>query len=132
MRRVLLASLIILMLAFVAGAQTSSGSIAGTVVDPQQAAVANANVNLIEAEKKISLNAKTDAEGRFVFPQVLPGKYTLTVENPGFKKAERKDLTLLANDKISAGTIVLEVGTVSESVEVSAEALTLKTESAER
>src|SRR5262245_37671811 len=109
MRRILIASVGVLVLALSVHAQTSSGSIAGTVVDPQQAAVANASVNLIEAEKKITLSAKSDAEGRFVFPNVLPGKYTLTVESPGFKKAERRDLTLLANDKISAGTIALEV-----------------------
>ncbi len=132
MRPLLFASFALILAALTGSAQTSSGSIAGTVVDSQQAAVANATVTLIEPERNISIVAKTDSEGRFVFPQVLPGKYTLSVENPGFKKAERKDLTLLANDKISAGTISLEIGTVSESVEVSAEALTLKTESAER
>src|SRR5690348_2396937 len=126
MRRILAASAILFLAVSTAVAQTSSGSIAGTVVDSQQASVSNATVTLIEPERKTSTVAKTDAEGRFVFPQVLPGKYTLTVESPGFKKAERRDLTLLANDKLSAGTIVLEVGTVTESVEVSADAFALK------
>jgi hypothetical protein len=132
MRRILLATVILIAAALTSSAQTSSGSIAGTVVDPQQAAVTNATVTLVEPERKTSVVAKTDSEGRFVFPQVLPGRYTITVENPGFKKADRRDVNLLANDKISAGVITLEVGTVSESVEVSAEALTLKTESGER
>src|SRR5689334_4709918 len=124
MRKIWFAAMAIIAAALTSSAQTSSGSIAGTVVDSQQAVVANATVTLIEPERKTSLTTKTDTEGRFVFPQVQPGKYTLTVENPGFKKAERRDLTLLANDKITAGTIALEVGAVSESVEVSAEALT--------
>ena len=116
MGRILFVSAALFGMALTATAQTSSGSIAGTVVDSQQASVANATVTLTEPERKTSVAAKTDAEGRFVFPQVLPGKYTITVESSGFKKAERKDLTLLANDKISAGTIALEIGTVSESV----------------
>src|SRR3954452_23934561 len=117
MRPSLLALTVFTLSALTVNAQTSSGSIAGTVVDTQQASVSNATVTLIEPDRKTSVVTKTDSEGRFVFPQVLPGKYTLTVENPGFKKAERRDLTLLANDKISAGTITLEIGTVTESVE---------------
>src|SRR5215472_8987156 len=132
MRRILLAAAVLAAAALTSSAQTSSGSIAGMVVDPQHAAVTNATVTLMEPERKTSVATKTDNEGRFVFPQVLPGRYTIIVENPGFKKAERRDVNLLANDKISAGVITLEVGTVSESIEISAEALTLKTESGER
>ncbi|MCU1235033.1 MAG: TonB-dependent receptor, plug, partial [Candidatus Solibacter sp.] len=130
--RILTGILALLVIAFSGYAQTSSGSIAGTVVDRQQAAVANASATLTEQDKGTAYNTKTDSEGRFVFPQVLPGKYSLVVENPGFKKAERQNLTVLANDKISAGVISLEIGAVTESVEVSAQALQLKTESGER
>ncbi len=122
----------LLVLSLGLNAQTSSGSIAGTVVDKQQASVANASVTLTEQDKGTIFTAKTDAEGRFVFPQVLPGMYKLSVENPGFKKMERQNLTVLANDKISAGVISLEIGAVTESVEVNAQTLQLKTESAER
>jgi hypothetical protein len=102
------------------------------VVDKQQAAVPNASVILTDQDKGTAFKASTDQEGRFVFPQVQPGKYNLVVENAGFKKAERQNLTVLANDKISAGVIALEIGVVSESIEVSAQSLQLKTESAER
>ena len=83
MRRILLASFVLILAALTSSAQTSSGSIAGTVVDSQQAAVVNATVTLIDPDRKTSTVAKTDSEGRFVFPQVQPGKYTLTVENAG-------------------------------------------------
>lgn len=112
--------------------QTSSGSIAGTVVDATLAAVANASVTIVEEQKKITFTASTDAEGRFVFPQLLPGLYDIFVQAPGFKKAERKGINLVANDKISAGVITLQIGPTTETVEVSAQAMLLKTESAER
>ena len=55
-------------------AQTSSGSIAGTVVDSQQAAVTNATVTLIDPERKTSVAAKTDAEGAICFSAGIAGQ----------------------------------------------------------
>jgi hypothetical protein len=132
MRSTFLGICLIALLVSGAFAQSSSASLAGTVVDAQQAAVANASVKLTEQDKNTTLSTITDGEGRFVFPNLLPGRYTLSVEIAGFKKTERKDITLLANDKVSAGVIPLEIGAVAESVEVSAENVLLKTESAER
>jgi hypothetical protein len=105
---------------------------AGSVVDAQHAAVPNAAVTAMEQEQKIHLAAKSDEAGRFVFAQVPPGTYTITVEAPGFKKYDRKGIALSANDKLAIGDLVMEVGTVSETIEVSASAVTLQTESAER
>jgi hypothetical protein len=127
-----LIALISLSLAVPVLSQTSSGSIAGGVRDSQDLAVSNATVTITELQRKTSLVAKTDAEGRFVFPQLLPGMYNISVEAPGFKKVERKDIALVANDKITVGTITLEVGSTTETVEVSAQVLELKTESSER
>jgi len=112
--------------------QTTSGSIAGSVVDIQHAAVPNAAVTALEQEQKVQFSAKTDDAGRFVFAQVPPGTYTISVQAPGFKKYDRKGITLSANDKLALGDVTLEVGTVSETIEVSASSVTLKTESAER
>ena len=113
-------------------AQTSSGSIAGNIRDAQDAAIPNATVVIIEQQRKTSFTTKTDPEGRFVFPQLLPGTYDISVEATGFKKRERQGIALVANDKITVGNIVLQVGAATETVEVSAQALELKTESSER
>ena len=127
-------SLFILALALtsVAAAQTTSGSIAGTINDPNNAAIGGATVKISDAGKGFTLTATTDSEGRFVFPTVPPGTYTMTVEATGFKKLERTGLLLVANDKLTLGDIALNVGTASETVTVTAEATQVQAESAER
>src|SRR5262249_31591508 len=112
--------------------QSTSGSMAGNVVDKQGAAIANATVTIVEQSKDQKQSTQTDAQGRFVFAIVSPGQYKLTVENAGFKKLERKDVTLNAGDKMSVGDLTLEVGDVQAIIEVQAAGAELKTESAER
>jgi hypothetical protein len=112
--------------------QTTSGSIAGSITDPNKATIANATVKLTDEAKGFSLTANTDSEGRFVFPQVPPSTYILSVEAPGFKKLERTDLVLVANDKLTLGELVVEVGATSETVTVTAGATQVQAESAER
>src|SRR5436305_9774390 len=79
-------------------AQTTSGSIAGTVTDPQQAAIAGATVTVTDEAKGFSQKAITDAEGRFVFPQLPPATYTISIEAQGFKKLQKTSVGLVAND----------------------------------
>ena len=112
-------------------AQTTSGSITGNVVDAQHGALPNAVVTAMELEKKFTFNTKSDEVGRFVFTQVPPGTYRISAESPGFKKYDRVGITLNANDKISIGDLVMEVGTVTEQIEASASAVQLQTESAD-
>src|SRR5262249_53687985 len=126
--------LLLSFLALVSGAwgQTTSGSIAGSVVDSTHAAVANVQVTAIEQEHKFTVTARTDDSGGFVFTQIPPGNYVISVEAAGFKKFERSGITLNANDKVSVGELIMQVGALSERIEVSASAVLLQTESAER
>src|SRR5262245_26916996 len=121
-----------LAMATVVAAQTTSGSIAGNITDPNQAAVSNATVKISDESKSFTLSATTDVEGRFVFPQVPPGTYKLSVEASGFKKLERTGILLVANDKLTLGDIIVQVGATSETVTVTAEATLVQAESAER
>ncbi|MBO0862074.1 MAG: TonB-dependent receptor [Chloracidobacterium sp.] len=113
-------------------AQTTSGSITGTITDPNQAAISGATVKVTEESKSFTLSATTDGDGRFVFPQVPPGKYKMTIEASGFKKLERTGIALVANDKLTLGDLAMQVGGASETVTVVAEATLLQAQSAER
>ncbi|MFN0084436.1 MAG: carboxypeptidase regulatory-like domain-containing protein [Blastocatellia bacterium] len=127
--------LIALLLALAPGwaiAQTTSGSITGSISDPNQAAISNAVVRIEDSSRGFSLSATTDNEGRFVFPTLRPGTYTLRVEAAGFKKLERTGIVLVANDKLTLGDIVVQVGAASETITVTAEATQVQAESAER
>lgn len=112
--------------------QTTSGSISGTVVDPQQATISNATVKITEEGKAFTLTVSTDDEGRFVFPIVSPGTYTISIEANGFKRQERKGVVLVANDKLTLGDLALEVGANTEVVNVTADATVIQAESGER
>lgn len=116
----------------VASAQTTSGSIAGTIIDAQNAVIPGASVSAMEIQQKFTFNTKTDEVGRFVFTLVPPGTYTIKVEVAGFKSLERPGVVVNANDKLSIGDLRMEVGQATESVEVAANAILLQTESAER
>jgi len=112
--------------------QSITGSLNGRVVDQAGAAIPNAKVTATEPTRSTSVPTVTTAAGDFSIPGLLPGTYTVTVEAPHFKKLERENIELHASDKLALGDLALEIGAVTESVEVSATAAVLQTESVER
>lgn len=112
-------------------AQEFRATISGDVTDQSGAAVIGAKVVALSAERNIPYEGVTNSSGRYVIQFLLPGKYTVSVEQPGFKKYVREGVTLLASDK-SALDIKLELGMVADSVTVSGELSELETESATR
>jgi hypothetical protein len=132
LRSALIACVCFVALASLSYAQNTSGSIAGNIVDQQTRAIPGVSVGAIDEDQKFTFNAVTDATGRFVFPQCPPGLYTVVAEVAGFKKFEQKGIELSANDKLALGDITMQLGAVTETVEVTASAALLKTESAER
>src|SRR6476619_518649 len=104
-------------------AQTTSASVQGTVVDPQKGVLPGVTVTLKSKTQSDVLTAVTDGEGRFVFPIVRPDTYSLTATLQGFKTLEQTNMVVNANDKRSAGTLTLEVGTVAKSVTVQARSI---------
>jgi hypothetical protein len=122
-----------LLLAVPAFAQTSA-SLSGTVHDSQSAAVVGAKVHLKNTAGTTQLETTTNAEGFYTFPIIQPGTYTVTIEATGFKKSVQSGVVVNASDRQSTGTTVLEVGDISNTVEVTADAaqLQIKTESGEQ
>jgi hypothetical protein len=113
-------------------AQTIAGSIVGSVRDPGGLAVAAADVSLVQPETGVTRAMKSDERGDFVFSGVLPGTYNLTVKAGGFKAAMRQSIVLSASETFPVGEIMLEVGSVSDTVTVTAEGVPVQTGSAER
>ncbi len=118
--------------ASVAHAQTTAGSLTGSVVDAQHATISGASVTAKEEEQKLQFAAKTNDLGFFVFPQLPPGTYNLTIALKGFKTIERKGIAIHGNDNLSLGELTLPLGEVSQVVEVTATAAPLQLQSAER
>ena len=124
--------LILFVLAVQGYAQSITGSLSGRVIDPQGSAVPNARVTATEPSKKLTVATNTTGAGDFSIAGLAPGSYTVAVEAQGFKKTTRPDIALDASDKLSLGDLVLQIGSLSDTVEVNATAITLQTESVER
>ena len=116
-------SSILLTLSFIvtASAQETTGTITGTVLDANGAAVANANVTVSDTEKKVVVRTlTTNEEGFYSVPNLPPATYDVTVEMAGFKK-------YLANAvKVDVGQrrtldVNLETGSIAETVTIEAQ-----------
>ncbi len=132
--RKLSASIVVLwfVFAFQGYTQTITGSISGRVLDQQGSAVIGATVTATEPEKNVTETIKTGDQGDFVFSALQPGNYSISVQAQGFKKLDQPNIALHANDKLALGNLNLEIGAVTESIEVSAQAALLQTDSVER
>ncbi len=113
-------------------AQTTSASVSGSVQDAQGGALPGVTVTLTSRTQGNALTTVTDAEGRFVFAIVRPDTYTLQAALEGFKTLERTNVVVNANDRLSTGTLALEVGAMTEEVTVSSRVSELQTTSGER
>lgn len=112
----------------------SAGSITGMVKDGSGAAIVGAAVSITDPAKSVSHAAATNEDGVFVSPLLPPGTYVIRVEKSGFKKVEKVNIVLSTGDKLNAGDFILDVGEVTEAVQIQADAgqLLVKTESGER
>src|ERR1043165_8553069 len=132
MKRLLLCLATFLLLAGLAFAQSSAGTITGRVLDPTGNAIAAATVTLTNANTGELRTFTADALGEFVFTSIQPGIYNLAVKSAGFKQLEKNGLALSASEKLSAGDLKMQIGTVSESVEVRADSAPVQIVSSEK
>jgi hypothetical protein len=111
--------------------QTFTANLTGVVSDPGSAAVPRAVVNLKNTATGEPRRAVSAEDGRYTFSLLLPGTYELTVEAPGFKKFVAPSIPLLAS-QVAEVNISLQLGDVSQSVEVEAAAAAVDTQTANK
>jgi len=114
-----------------AWAQTITGVISGTVTDPSGNAIPGATVTLINEATNDARTISTDVAGAFVFPAVLPGAYTVKIESKGFHTLVRTGNQCTPNERLALGNLQLAIGSVTETVTVSAQGSNVQTASAE-
>src|SRR5438876_9434053 len=96
-------------------AQTTTGTIAGRIVDTQGLAMPGVTVTATGPQG--AKTAVTDADGRFNMPFLTPGAYALRAELQGFKTVEQTNLQVRLDQRVDV-PLTMEIGTVTESVTV--------------
>jgi trimeric autotransporter adhesin len=110
-------------------AQSYLGGVRGLVQDPGKATIATAKVTLLNQGTNVARSELSNASGEFSFSQVDPGTYTLTAESPGFKKVEQRGIVVGTQEFLTID-LKMEVGAVSESVQVTEEVPPLESSNA--
>lgn len=95
----------------------SYSSLVGYLFDPTGASVVGARVQVQGVDTGLRYEAVTDDTGAFLFPQLPVGRYSLTVEQAGFRRYEQRDIQLRVGERPSL-RITLELGELTESVTV--------------
>ncbi len=135
-KRFVLACLVALSLVFVgfgiskASAQAVFGSILGTVTDSQGSAVVGAKVIVTSVTKNTSDETTTNDSGNFSVTHLIPDTYNIRIEAQGFKAYEVKNVSVSADASVKIDA-KMDVGAVTQSIEVTSEVPQLKTDRAD-
>src|ERR1051326_4930135 len=106
------------------------GSIVGNVTDATGSAVPNAKVTITDQNKGTKSEVVTNESGNYTKGQLIPDPYTVEVVAPGFRKAVSKDITVSV-DQVSRVDVSLQVGELTQEVEVTAAAPLLQSDRAD-
>jgi hypothetical protein len=134
-RKAILGLILVLCLAAGFGASTSLGqavfgSIIGTVTDPQGNAVAGAKVTVTSLTKSFTFDTTTNESGNYSVTHLIPDTYKIRVESTGFKVSDIPNVGVSA-DAAASVDIQLQVGAVTQTVEVTGEVPQLQTDRAD-
>jgi Carboxypeptidase regulatory-like domain len=113
-------SLVVLAAGPARAGQVVTGSISGTVIDPTGALVPDASVTVTNRDTGATLNASTSAVGAFRFSLLPIGTYNLEITKTGFQRLEIGAIRVSANIENALGSVTLQVGQASTTVEVTA------------
>src|SRR5262245_65306086 len=123
---------VLLMLNFIfltsiAGAQTNTATLSGTVMDTQSVVVPNVAITISSKATGLKRQTTTNSEGLYTLPLLPPGIYSLQAQREGFSLVEIQDIELPVAGQVSQD-IVLQVSGVTENVSVSAAPPLLQTD----
>ncbi|HEY6987115.1 MAG TPA: carboxypeptidase regulatory-like domain-containing protein, partial [Bryobacteraceae bacterium] len=112
----------------ITSAQTTFGTVVGTITDASGSPVPDTDVVLTNLGTRAKRTQPTNAEGLYQFINVTPGQYSVEVQKPGFKRVLRSPVTV-ETQSTSKIDIPLQIGDVSQTVEVTAQTPLLQPES---
>ena len=131
--RLVAAALVSTALAGTASAQITTGTVSGTVKDAQGGVIPGATVVLLSETKGTkSAPVVSNETGDYVFPNVTPDTYTVEVTMEGFKTLRRTGVQVSGGDRVALGNQTIQVGGAAETVNVTAEAALVQSQSGER
>ena len=111
-------------------AQTTTGRIGGTVLDSSGGVLPGVTVSVTETRTGLTRTTTTDGQGAYIFVSLPRGIYTVAAELSGFKKGVRSGNELVADGRMTVD-FRMEVGQLSETLEVTAPGETVNTTSGE-
>ena len=126
-----LLTIVLLMIAamsgnFAFGQAINTGTVIGTITDVSGAVVPGAKITLTDVATNTSRETVTNATGQYVFPDVPPGTYDITVTQKGFQKTKVQGQSVAVGTQTTAN-ISMRVGQETQTIEVSASAAQLQT-----
>ena len=117
----------LLIVAAPAWPQALNGTLVGTITDGSGAIVPNAKVTLLEVNTNLSRASATNESGNYSFVNLPQGRYTVTIEQSGFRKASRENVELTINSTVRVD-VQLQTGQINEQVTITAELPALQTD----
>ena len=119
----------LLLFAATCTSQEFRATISGRITDAQNSVVPSVKISVVQIGTEAKFETASDHDGLYTIPFLPPATYRLTAEAPGFKRYVRDNLAAGANERVGID-IQMEVGVVSETINVMAEASVLQTTTA--
>src|SRR5258708_18444671 len=132
MRRYLPAAVLCLAGATKIHGQGPTGSISGVVQDSAGAVTPGVKLELVNSGTGQRRDAVTGSNGAYVFAELLPGTYEISISATGFKRYTERDIVLGATERVVVRPIKLELGDLSQTVSVTADAPQIQSQSGAR
>lgn len=116
-----------LLLALTLSAQTPTGQITGRITDASGAVIPSATITVTSVDNGIARRAQSNESGYYTFSLVRPGDYSISAESEGFRSVHRTGVSISV-DQVARIDFTMEVGAVTETIEVTGAAPTIESE----